>query len=110
MERLKKIMVKLSEEGMSRGLLHQLQRYKVFRDDSKRRHEERGTSVDFSYKWHSAYYLKRFLERYKKKDNICDFVSELMRRMIYDGTFGADRFLDMAALAARWVEYELKIK
>lgn len=109
-ERLKKIMVKLSEEGMSRGLLHQLQRYKVFRDDSKRRHEERGTSVDFSYKWHSAYYLKRFLERYKKKDNICDFVSELMRRMIYDGTFGADRFLDMAALAARWVEYELKIK
>lgn len=109
-KRLKEHLVGLCEtQNMSRSLLHQLQRYKAFRDDSERRHREKGEPKDFSYKWHSAYYLKRFAERYKKNEEIVEFVEELHSRLLHDKAFGPDRFLSLAALAARWAEYELKM-
>lgn len=110
-KRLKEWLVHLCEtQNMSRSLLHQLQRYKAFRDDSERRAEEGKGPKDFSYKWHSAYYLKRFAERYKKNGEIMRLVHELQSRLLHDKAFGPDRFLSLAALAARWAEYELKMK
>lgn len=108
---LKERLVYLCEtQNMSRSLLHQLQRYKAFRDESEWRHKEKGEPVDFSYKWHSAYYLERFAERYKKNGEILKAAEELQSRLLHDKAFGPDRFLSLAALAARWAEYELKMK
>ncbi|MCB0596842.1 MAG: type III-A CRISPR-associated protein Cas10/Csm1 [Lewinellaceae bacterium] len=109
-ERLKMKMIHLCiEKNMSRSLLHQLQRYKAFRDDSERRHLEKGEPKDFSYKWHSAYYLKRFAERHKKQNEIVELLEQIQSRLLHDTVFGPDRFLSLAALAARWAEYELKM-
>ncbi|HMQ84001.1 MAG TPA: type III-A CRISPR-associated protein Cas10/Csm1 [Saprospiraceae bacterium] len=92
------------KNGMSRGILHQLQRYKANRDFIRRM----KCVDDFSYKWHSAYYLKRFSERYGKATDIRDFVLRIQARLLHDTVFGADRFMELIVLAARWAEYELK--
>lgn len=104
--RLKSEMVALinRDKGMSSGILHQLQRYKANRDFVRRM----NYVDDFSYKWHSAYYLKRFSERYEKATDVRDFVLHIQARLLHDNVFGADRFMELIALAARWAEYELK--
>lgn len=104
--RLKSEMVALiaRKNGMSRGLLHQLQRYKANRDFIR----EVKKTEDFSHKWHSAYYLKRFSQRYEKAIDIRNFVLHIQMRLMHDTVFGADRFMELIVLAARWAEYELK--
>jgi CRISPR-associated protein Csm1 len=96
---------------MNRSLLHQLQRYKALKDYGEKRAANEGKPKDFSYKWHSAYYLKRFLERHDRKpEEVQELLLEMQHRLLHETEFeNADRYLDLIALAARWAEYELKL-
>lgn len=107
-EKLKNILLQLClESGMSKSLLQQLQLYhakKVFNAELIRQ----GKEPDLSYKWHQAYYLKRFAEREAKKEQVADFALDLSKKLLYNAEFGTERYLELSALAARWAEYCLK--
>jgi len=91
---------------LSLGLLHKLQGYKIYKDDVKTKGKK-----DFSYKWHSAYYLTRVLDKIKKeKEEARNLVKEIRDNLLHNEQFGTDRYLDLIALAARWTEYLLKLK
>lgn len=91
---------------LSLGLLHKLQGYKIYKDELKSKGEK-----DFSYKWHSAYYLTRVLDKIKEeKIEVRNFIKEIRNNLLHNGRFGSDRYLDLIALAARWTEYLLKLK
>lgn len=112
-ELVKKLQEKLfnlvENHRMNRALLHQLQRYRaVVQQNDQRRRE--GHAPDFSYKWHQAYYLKRFEERHQSKKEVVEFVRELLANLThYPKLEGPDRYLQLAAVAARWAEYRLKM-
>ncbi len=91
---------------LSLGLLHKLQGYKIYKDEI----EQKGKK-DFSYKWHSAYYLTRVMEKInKEKTDTREFVEKIRNNLLHNEKYGSDRYLDLIALAARWTEYLLKLK
>ena len=69
-----------------------------------------------SYKWHSAYYISRALDRIKINSQNEDqnkikakaFIKEIRDAILHHKQFGAS-YLDLLALAARWAEYLLKM-
>ena len=90
-------------QGLSRALLHHLREtYLLARPDPK------SGRIDLSYKWQSAYRLSRLAERYRKQPAIKDFVEEVNKNLLHHAT-GAEHYLTLAAVAARWAEYELKL-
>lgn len=95
------------ESVTGRALLHQIQNYKLIKDNGIKKETQ-----DLSYKWHSAYSLTRALERIKKEKNpdSYDFVESIRKNILHNEKFGADRYLDLIAIAARWAEMELKNK
>ncbi len=95
------------ESDTGRALIHNIQSYKVRKDENLKR-EMRGEEKDLSYIWHSGYQLSRTMERLKD-EKAKEFVKSLRKRILHDGTYG-EHFLDIAALAARWAEYQLKDK
>jgi len=97
------------ENGLSSAILHQLISWKTIKDK---------TEKDLSYKWHTAYYLKRYKSKYENggdnKNELSNFLNELTQSL-FTGQgqfiqiqFGSDRYYDLAALAARWAEMEIK--
>ncbi len=90
------------KEGMSKGILHRLMYYGGVKRDNERK-SKAGKQPDLGYKWHSAYYLTRFMERYKKQKSIFDFIDELRKEL-----FEPDKY-ELVALAARWAELELRL-
>ncbi len=106
-ERLKNLLSEFcGNRGMSKSLLQQIQRYYALHRHN-RVLKAKGNEPDLSFKWHQAYYLKRFSER-EKDNEIKEFVVDLSRKLLHHPDFGPDRYLELAALAARWAEYELK--
>lgn len=99
----------VKKNGLTRGLLHQLQQYKVLKDEGERRLCD-GGQKDWSYKWHSAYHLGRYAQRYKKDSKITELIKNISDGIMHNGKPTPDRYLDLVGLAARWAEYELKIK
>lgn len=102
---LKEEMVYLvHQEGLSNGLLQKLMQFQqmknhVAQDQSK------------SYIWNSTYYLARYAERFKNQaaHPVKLFLDELKNKLFTGGGFPPhERYFDLAALAARWAEYELK--
>lgn len=98
----------VNNHGLTRGLLHQLQQYKVLKDEGERRLCH-GGQKNWSYKWHSAYHLGRYAQRYKKDNEITVFIKTLSDGIMHNGKPNPDRYLDLVGLAARWAEYELKL-
>ncbi|MBL7112177.1 MAG: type III-A CRISPR-associated protein Cas10/Csm1 [Bacteroidales bacterium] len=109
---LQEELVKLIEEGaMSKAMLHQLMKWKLILD------ENRKGKHDLSYRWNTAYYLKRYRDRIKEENrNARDLIIKL-ETALFTGqgafaktpvTFSAERYYDLAALAARWAEMEIK--
>ena len=84
-----------------RGALQQLQTYFQMKKEGEK-------SKDLSYKWHSAYYLSRVLERIKDRPT-ADFFIKIRAGILHNKDFGANRYLDLIALAARWAAYLLKM-
>ena len=89
---------------LSKSILHKLMLYAaIARENEERRRE--GKTEDFSYVWHIAYYLTRYMERYKSNTAVQEFCRKLRDEEL---TFGNGRRLELVALAARWAELTLR--
>lgn len=79
------------DENMPKSMLHKLMIFANMK--------ERG---EIKYLWHTAYFFKRFKERYKSKA-ISDFCKDLQ-----DQLYNKPRAYNLLALSARWAELELR--
>ncbi len=105
----------IESNNMSHSILHKLMQYaeiKKANDAFKVKGET--DKIDLSYKWHTAYYLKRFLDRYKfdmhrsnttDRNNmeITDFVQKLQKDLIAN-----EISYEKVGLACRWAELEIR--
>lgn len=97
--------VRLISEGMPTAILHKIMSFSSIKKENDRiKKENQQDKVDLSYKWNTAYYLKRFADRYKQNEEIKYFVNKLQKDLFVDNTY------DKVALAARWAELQLKMK
>jgi len=109
---LKKQFVKLIGEGViSKAILHQLMKWKLILDENKK------GKPDLSYRWNTAYYLKRYRDRINEGNNSAKELVKKLETALFTGqgafsekpvVFTAERYYDLAALAARWAEMEIK--
>ncbi len=95
---------------VSKALLHQLIQWKILKDEFLQSINGRASP---SFQWHTAYYLKRYIELYKEDEEIKTFLKKLQaalmcgQAMYSEQKYGL-RIYDLTALAARWVEMSLK--
>ena len=84
-------------DGKGKSLLHKLMLY----GEIANKNEQPGVQPNYSYIWHSAYYMKRYQERYRHEDvkKLCSQLS----RGITD-----HRTLQLITIAARWAELLLR--
>jgi len=95
---------RLIGEGMSKGLLHKIMEFAAAKKaNDKHIRTNNAEKVDLSYKWNTAYYLKRFSDRYKRNKEIQFFINDLQKKL-----FITNRSYELAALSARWAELELR--
>lgn len=89
----------INERGMSRGILHRLMGYAqiIKRNQMWARH---GEKPDYSYMWHTPYYLKRYMDRYKSSAEIVAFCARLKDKEL---TGDINKFR-LVSIAARWAE------
>ncbi|MCO5232085.1 MAG: type III-A CRISPR-associated protein Cas10/Csm1 [Chitinophagales bacterium] len=97
------------QNPISKALLHHLMQWKSENDSFQNRVE--GSSL--SYKWNTAYYLKRYISRYNKEPTIKTFLSDLQTSLmegvaLYNKENYGNRIYTLVGLAARWAEMELK--
>lgn len=94
-----------------RSVLQQLQTYYLMKEETEKAvAEEKAKTKDLSFKWHAAYYLSRLIERIHRNDvDAIDFFHNIRLNLLNNSDFGADRYLDLIALAARWAQYLLKM-
>lgn len=89
---------------MPRGILHKIMTYAaiVARNETarKKKHPE-----NFSYIWHSAYYLTRVIERQKGNTLVVNFCKRLRDQELYHNPTN----FRLMALAARWAEQTLRM-
>ncbi len=93
---------------MSKSILHKLITFsQLKKENDKHIENNEKTKVDLSYKWNTAYYLKRFGDSFKKNPEIQEFVAGgidgLQTRLFLN-----NRSYDLVALAARWAELEIR--
>ncbi len=97
---------------MSKGILHRLMLFAQIKKDNERKLiEDKSFKPDLSYKWNTAYYLKRFSQRHKenRKEIYKEFIIErLMHDLFTDND--TNRHYEKVALACRWAELALKLK
>ena len=98
----------IEQYSLSKGILHKIMLYASIADMNKVRRQQ-GKSEDFSYIWHISYYLTRYMERYKSKNDttITDFCKILRDQELAKGK---SHNLELMALAARWAELKLRMK
>ncbi|MBS1736759.1 MAG: type III-A CRISPR-associated protein Cas10/Csm1 [Bacteroidetes bacterium] len=94
---------------LSKALLHQLMQWKTLKDEAEK---NKGS---LSYKWHTAYYLKRYLDRYKEDADkeIWNYLKAIQTALMCGQMMGSKikigtRSYDLLAIAARWAEMEMK--
>lgn len=101
-----------TNKPLSKAILHKLILYNEIKDQHLKNPKQKP---DYSFIWHTSYYLKRYVEKYKPKENqehkeIVDFVLNELQQNLFDSSKNAFRYYELAALAARWAEMELKDK
>jgi len=97
----------ISNYGMSSGLLQKLMLFaEVVKQNEQHLKNKENFNVDPSYTWNAAYYLKRYLLRYKDKPKIINFIQYLQIELLKR----SNRKYHLIALAARWAEHSLKLK
>lgn len=85
---------------MPRGILHKIVSYAAIVERNK--HQQKK---DYSYIWHSAYYLTRLIERQKNNNQVVSFCKRLRDKELY----GKDGNFRLMSIAARWAELTLRI-
>ncbi len=111
----------INENDLSKGILHKLMLYAEMKKQNEKNAEKgQKEKIDYSYIWNTAYYLKRFAERFKF-DNELKTEKDIKNKEIYEfimgnkqkgglqkELFAPARNYDLVSLAARWAEVELK--
>lgn len=105
---------KINKNKMSHSILHKLMKFAdIKKTNIKKQKDNKNYIPDLSYKWNAAYYLKRFMERYKydklrmnEKDKnnieIYNFVKNIQEDLFVNNKY------EHTALACRWAELELR--
>lgn len=98
-----------TDKPLSKAILHKLILYNQIKDSHL--HDE-TKKPDYSFLWHTAYYLKRFREKFIPKEErqtneINDFLIKLQNDL-FTSSKNKYNYYNIAALAARWAEVELK--
>lgn len=101
-KRVKEEFVECINQGLPRGILHKMMLYASIVHKNQKQVKE-GKEKDYSYVWHSSYYLTRAMERNTKNKIVYDFCRKLRDHELPNG----ERTFELIALAARWAEYEL---
>ncbi|MBM3436257.1 MAG: type III-A CRISPR-associated protein Cas10/Csm1, partial [Bacteroidetes bacterium] len=111
-KKLKNDLKQLIEGGeLSKAIIHQLIKWKTILDENKK-----GKN-DLSYRWNTAYYLKRYRGRIKEEHTKAMKFLRDLEKSLFTGEgsnpqpnikYTSERYYDLAALAARWAEMELK--
>lgn len=94
------------DNTLNRSFIQNIQKFKILKDSSLKR-----DTPDYSYIWQSVYNFSRKKNRLKK-DTDADavaFLDSVTNNILHNKQFGAERYLDLLAIAARWAEYSLKL-
>ena len=86
---------------LSKAIFHKIMLYSSIAENNKQK-KENGEQEDYSYIWHFAYYISRYMKRYEKNEEVKSFCMQLK------SDFANPRNLELMALAARWAELILK--
>lgn len=89
--------------NMPRGILHKIMSYAAIVERNTVSAESKDK--DYSYIWHTAYYLTRMIERVKEPQ-IIEFCKKLRDKELL---YGSDNEFRLMAIAARWAELTLRI-
>jgi len=93
------------KKPLSKAIIHKLILYNEVKDKHIGREEK---NPDYSFLWHTAYYLKRYVDKYDKGSEIFSFVMDELQTSLFESSKNNFRYYELAALAARWAEMELK--
>lgn len=99
----------LTNEKAPKGLLQRIIQYSLRKKAAERARERPsfpGERPDYSYKWHSAYALKRLQEKYSSEVS----VKELLKDLTIELFSRPERNYDLLGVAARWAELDLRFK
>lgn len=95
----------ITSHNMSHSILHKLMQFASIQKNNNQMVAEKPDFIpDLSYKWNTLYYLKRFRDRYKSDSDLIIFIKNLEISLFTD----SGRNYELAALAARWAELEIK--
>lgn len=94
----------IHDEGMPRAILHKLMTYAIMEAKTAAA-KKSGEPEDYSYIWHSAYYLTRLTERQEKNLPVVEFCRHLRDHELN----GAKSNYRLLAVAARWAELKLRM-
>ena len=111
----------INDNNLSKGILHKLMLFANMKKENEI-YVEKGEKekLDYSYIWNTAYYLKRFAERFKydkermntqdkKNKEVFEFImGNKEKGGLQKDLFCPARNYDLVSLAARWAEIELK--
>lgn len=97
------------EKPISKALLHQLMQWKLQKDSF----ENKLGKASLSFRWNTAYYLKRYIDRYKKDIETREFLKSVQSSLMsgeamYSKEKYGFRIYTLYGLAARWAEMEIK--
>lgn len=95
----------INESNMSRSILHKIMTYAEIVKKNERRKKE-GKPEDFSFVWHTAYYLTRYMERCKDNPKVKDFCQHLRDKELN----GDKERFRLMSIAARWAELTTRKK
>jgi CRISPR-associated protein Csm1 len=98
-------------KDMSKAILHRLMQFaQIKKDNEIKKKDAPDFKPDLSYKWNTAYYLKRFSQRHKENGREVhkEFImNELMSDLFLDNT--ENRHYEKVAMACRWAELLIKL-
>lgn len=97
----------LTNEKAPKGLLQRIIQYSLRKKAAERARERPsypGERPDYSYKWHSAYALKRLQDKYSNDVS----VKELLKDLTIELFSKPERNYDLLGVAARWAELDLR--
>ncbi len=97
----------LKNKPLSKAILHKLILYNEIKDQHLKSPTQKP---DYSFIWHTSYYLKRYVEKYDKGSEVYRFIMDELQEKLFQSSKDEYRYYELAALAARWAEMELKDK
>lgn len=98
----------INDYNLSRGILHKIMNYaaivkknEIIKEENQNGNNKR--KPDYSYLWHTAYYLTRYMGKEKENKTVYDFCKDLRDKQLHN----VENFR-LIGLAARWAELEIR--